>query len=412
MKRVARFVADNEVWAAPFLLPLVLFTPGEERYALVAAVLLLLIWFVRLVAYGRFTLRTPVDWSMGVFVLMIPVTLWATAFPDLTYQSVGYMVAGIFGFYMVVNWTRGERRLLLMMWALVAMGVMLALVAPLGMQWPAKMFQPPAFLPHLQGRLGETINGNVLGGAVLLPITVALSLVIAPGDGRFKVLRRVLAAVAVLVMLGMLVLAQSRGTYAALAGTLVVLLALRWPAFWVLVPVGAGGALYLWRQGRLLPLLEVLLKSEKIGDLNGRLEVWSRAWYAMQDFSFTGVGMGAFGSVANLLYPFFLLGPDAHVPHAHNLFLQLGVDLGFPGLIAYVALLLNLFYAAWSTWQALRKRGDWRAWWAWGLVGSMTALVLHGLVDAVTWGTKPALLAWLMWGVIVALRRETLEEEK
>ncbi len=409
MKRVARFVADNEIWVAPFLLPLVLFTPGEEWYALAAAILLLLVWLVRFVAYGRFTLRTPVDWSMGVFVLMIPVTLWATAFPDLTYQSVGYMVAGVLGFYMVVNWTHGERRLLLMMWALVAIGVMLALVAPLGMQWPAKMFQPPAFLPHLQGRIGETINGNVLGGAVLLPITVALSLVIAPGGGRFRMLRRILAAVAALIMLGMLVLAQSRGTYVALAGALTVLLALRWPVFWVLVPVGAGGALYLWRQGRLLPLLEVLLKSEKIGDLNGRLEVWSRAWYAMQDFSFTGVGMGAFGPVVNLLYPFFLLGPDAHVPHAHNLFLQLGVDLGFPGLIAYMALLLNLSYAAWSTWQVLRRRGDPRAWWAWGLVGSMLALVFHGLVDAVTWGTKPALLAWLMWGVVVALRRESLE---
>ena len=166
---------------------------------------------------------------------------------------------------------------------------------------------------------------------------------------------------------------------------------------------------YLQYQGRLMPLLEVFFKSESIGNLSGRLEVWSRAWYAIQDFAFTGAGMGTFGPVANLLYPYFRLGPDAHVPHAHDLFLQLGVDLGFPGLVAYVALLLGLFYAAWSAWRDLRRRGDGRAWWAWGLFGGMVAMVLHGLVDAVAWGTKPALLAWLMWGVIVALRGETLE---
>ncbi len=409
MKRVARFVADNEIWAAPLLLPLVLFVPGRERYALGSAALLLALWMVRFLAYGRFTVRTPADWSMGIFVLMIPVTLWATAFPDLTHQAIGYMAAGVLGFYMVSNWTRGGRRLQLMMWALVAMGVLLALVAPLGLQWPAKMFQPPAFVHRFQGKLGETINGNVLGGSVLLPITVALALVIAPGEGRFRLVRRFLAAASAIVMVGMLVLAQSRGTYVALAGAMVVLLALRWPAFWTLVPAGAVGVAYLQYQGRLMPLLEIAFRSESIGNLSGRLEVWSRAWYAMQDFAFTGIGMGTFGPVANLLYPYFLHGPDAHIPHAHDLFLQLGVDLGFPGLIAYTALLLVLFYAVWSAWSDLRRRGDERAWWAWGLFGGMTAMLLHGLVDAVTWGTKPALLAWLMWGVIVALRRETME---
>ena len=42
-----------------------------------------------------------------------------------------------------------------------------------------------------------------------------------------------------------------------------------------------------------------------------RLEIWSRAIYMLQDFPFTGIGMGAFRQVANLLYPFFLAGPDA-----------------------------------------------------------------------------------------------------
>ena len=42
-----------------------------------------------------------------------------------------------------------------------------------------------------------------------------------------------------------------------------------------------------------------------------------------------------------------------------------------------------------------------------GLLGSLTALVVHGLTDAVTWGTKPAVMVWAVFGVTVALYRLT-----
>ena len=37
-----------------------------------------------------------------------------------------------------------------------------------------------------------------------------------------------------------------------------------------------------------------------------------------------------------------------------------------------------------------------------GLLGSQTALAVHGLTDAVTWGTRPALVVWVMWGLAIA----------
>jgi putative inorganic carbon (HCO3(-)) transporter len=38
-----------------------------------------------------------------------------------------------------------------------------------------------------------------------------------------------------------------------------------------------------------------------------------------------------------------------------------------------------------------------------GLLGSETALVIHGLTDAVTWGmVRPAPLVWGIWGTAIA----------
>ena len=99
-------------------------------------------------------------------------------------------------------------------------------------------------------------------------------------------------------------------------------------------------------------------RRKALGGADQRLEIWSRALYMLQDFPFTGIGMGAFRQVANLLYPFFLAGPDAEIPHAHNIFLQVGVDLGLPGLIAWLALLILVCVCAWLVYRRGHGHGD------------------------------------------------------
>ena len=81
---------------------------------------------------------------------------------------------------------------------------------------------------------------------------------------------------------------------------------------------------------------------------SGRPEISSRAIYAIQDFPFTGTGLGTFRRVVNLLYPLFTISPDTDIAHAHNMFLQVAVDVGLPGLIAYLALLELAAVVAWG----------------------------------------------------------------
>jgi hypothetical protein len=40
-----------------------------------------------------------------------------------------------------------------------------------------------------------------------------------------------------------------------------------------------------------------------------------------------------------------------------------------------------------------------------GLLAGLTILVVHGLTDATTWGTKPAFIPWLILGLAAALER-------
>lgn len=119
----------------------------------------------------------------------------------------------------------------------------------------------------------------------------------------------------------------------------------------VLAAVGSVGILgFLFTGGSEL-LFDAATTDATFGGLEQRVEIWSRAIYMVQDFSFTGVGMGAsFGRVADLLYPFFL-APPGQIPHAHNLYLQVAVDLGIPGRPAWLAVLFTVMVAAWQVYR-------------------------------------------------------------
>jgi putative inorganic carbon (HCO3(-)) transporter len=136
-------------------------------------------------------------------------------------------------------------------------------------------------------------------------------------------------------------------------------------------------------------------------DLAGREEVWSRALYAIQDFPFTGVGLNQFQTVVNLLYPLFLVGPDAQIAHAHNLYLQAAVDFGLGGLVSYIAILCVAWLAAMRAYRALPNRLE-RAL-VLGLAAGLLAHQLYGLSDAITLGAKPSFEWWLFLGLIMGL---------
>src|SRR5262249_45371462 len=137
--------------------------------------------------------------------------------------------------------------------------------------------------------------------------------------------------------------------------------------------------------------------------LQARVEIWSRALLMLQDFPFTGIGLNTFPVVLQALYPPFLTGPDETIPHAHNLFLQTGVDLGIPGLLAFLwilGLVWRCWLRAWRTDERARAAQgvgllsaatDWisRPAALAGVLAGITGHLVFGLTDAVTLGAKP-----------------------
>jgi O-antigen ligase len=215
-----------------------------------------------------------------------------------------------------------------------------------------------------------------------------------------------------LMISGILVLTLSRGALLAFAFALVIFIVIRWRWGWMLLivaSVGLGIAVY---EVGAYSFLEAFLSGTSVGSLESRLELWSRALLLAREFPFTGVGMGMAGEVMHRLLPLSLSETNL-VPHTHNLYLQVFLDLGVVGFIGWLATLMLALYMSWKVYKiGLRtQRTGWIAGLGAGLFCSQIALVIHGFSDAVTWGmVRPSPLVWALWGLVMSIGNVTLRQ--
>ncbi|MBK8987197.1 MAG: O-antigen ligase family protein [Chloroflexi bacterium] len=425
-----------------FLLPLT-FLGMEWQTAVLFFILLF--WLLRRLATGHFVPPTPLNVSLLLLLLMVLVSLYATFDIPFSFGKVVGVWYGVAIYFAWTDWAGGSaRRLAWAVVVLLAAGLGVVGLSLLGTSWPRKLPLLGPVVSAVQARLPARLltlggpdggfNPNQVAGVLLWVAPLALALLLAlvwrwrearqTGGTMTAVLGLLFLAGSTAVLTGALLLTQSRGGLLgfAIGAALMAGLALRrywrWLAGAALVVLFAVAVL---AQTQNLPALTSALFAQAgvptgqeaaladgINTLNGRIEIWSRGIYGVQDFPFTGMGMNNFRRVVHILYPLFLISPDTDIAHAHNHLLQAALDLGIPGLVAYLALWLGSGAMLWRAWRAVagQPTAVWSRALVIGLAGSLAAHFVYGMLDAVALGAKPGFIFWLLLGLVAALHRQ------
>jgi putative inorganic carbon (HCO3(-)) transporter len=425
------WVVGLEWVAVAVAAPLLLFPTVHPRWTVVALGVLVALWLLRWIVRREPWPVTSFNGALLLLALMMPVAMWISPLPELTLPKAAGLVLGLVAFRATVLAVHDRHSLGLALAAFCLLGLAIIAVGAVAAQWPAKVTalgvlarRVPRLIATLPDLHGGGVSPNQIAGALTLYLPLAVALVEEWAFRRSASASRLFVfagCVAFLALVaGGLLLTQSRSGWIGGMGGLLALWALwglsgphRWMRLLgaalplVMFVIVVGGILCAGPQR----VGEVLYAAESdtavraaVGSISiaGRVEIWNWALYVIRDSPFTGCGLGTFRRVGHVLYPFSLMGPDQDIAHAHNIFLQTALDLGLPGLVAYLALLM---VAGMSCWRWARRGGPLARTVALGLAAGLVGLHVYGLTDALALGCKPGLAFWLALGLVASLER-------
>ena len=356
--------------------------------------------------------HSPLTSLIILLLCMMAIGFWVSSEKARSLTIVGYSIFGIVLYSALLRWPSKIETIKKITWLLLACGVGLISITPFILLWRAdsRIFDTALTIPlqQLQLSVGETIHPNIMAGGIVVILPVAISIVFFEKK-RLSPFPFTFYLMVVMGMTIVLFLTQSRGALLALSVVFVLSFTFYQPRFVLIILTGCVILVVIYSY-LAYPQFSYYMQTvfNALPGIEGRLEIWQTSLTAIADFPFTGIGIGIFTTVIPLLYP--LSFPIESYPHAHNLFLQIALDLGLPGLIAYLALLINLIAMLIVT---LRKapRHTMIHTLAIGAAGSLVGMLTHGLLDAVTWGTKLSFLPWILFALITQLFLHVQEDE-
>lgn len=398
----SRLLKRCEAYVVPVpLLALLVANRSQPTISMLALGILILFWAARASDSDSRRPWSALDLPAVLLLGAACLGLIVSTNAELTFSRICALVVGLYLYDRIVSLENWNRLIDGVSVGLCLLGLGVAGIAIILMQPPHEK------IPYLRDLFmavptiaPRVIHPNYVAGmlTLLLPASIGLSL----SRSRRPLSLIHLPACA---MTAALLLTQSRGALfgviAALFGAFVVVFG-SWRS------LTAIGACIVLTCGSFLAGWWGLPSGLVTGahEFSVRPELWDRALTIVQDFPITGIGLGAFPEAIKLLYPLFSAGPDTDVPHAHNLFLQVAVELGLLGFVAFWIMLGAAARMWWQGFRVARASGNQsHLCLLFGLLSSGVAHLCYSITDTVGVGEKAGLICWALLGALTAMVR-------
>jgi hypothetical protein len=374
-----------------------------------------LLWIMRKIVEKRFLESTMVN--VPVFILLTAVLISTWRVPDFSHslpKFAGVLFAIAF-FYAIAAVLKTE---ILLKWAVglfLLEGFFFSLIGLLGM--PTFKVKHLDILMKIKDKIPRLDFGlpgaelgfstNAVGGTLLLviPLFFALSAAAWLHQKKKEIVpktaARVLLVIGLAVTGGVLLLTQSRGAWASLfvstviIGLLLLVKMMKKKKIYVIIITGVlivaiivGIGVYSMAQSN---QLQPGIKQAE-GTLLFRIQLWNLALPIIKANPLWGIGLNSFRLEPEVRY---------FLSSAHNQFLHVAVELGIPALIAYLAILLLMGYMCVRVWK--NPAAAWMRITALGLGWGQLAFLFFGLTDAIPPGAKVGIIFWISLALISAL---------
>ncbi len=372
------------VFATVFLAPII------PTMAVVGLSLLCLVsLIIKAVTTKKFEFRTDGVGFMVIFMLII--YLWAaiTSFaPVKSIQIWAVYLAFMIFYFVIINTVKTAKQLkgILTVFCLSGLAVCLYGILQYIFGWNvSQAWMDEEMFEDIKMRIYSTLeNPNVLGEYILLVMPICIALMWKKNTVFSKIVFALIAGVMGIA----LILTFSRGCWLGLMVAAAVFITFAAGKLWGLaLPV--------------LPVLPMVLPESiinrftSIGNMGDsstsyRVYIWMGTLLMLKDFWLSGIGPGT--EAFTQVYPFYSYSSIV-APHSHNLFLQIIVESGILGILAFAVLLILFFKQLVSGHLAFGKGHELSVILV-GIAAGVLGFLVQGLFDNCFYNYRVFMIFW------------------
>ena len=385
-----------------FVLPFLSFMEHPTYAAVAISLLILFSLFVKMLRGKRSLRFEPADlYALLFLVLVFFGGIFTYGGVESFRSALVFCILG-FMYFAVTGLVKNEEWLKRVLCALMASSCIVSFVgiAEWVLNKQSKLWQDNEVFSALAGRVVSFWqNPNVLACYLIVAFFISFGCFIGVKNKKIKFL----AFVSFWLSAVCLLLTWSRGAWVSVMLVLIVMiLILSYKSIpWVIMLVAGSVAAFFFLPDVFVQRVSSIVSFSDSSVLY-RINIWKGCSALLRSCYMTGIGVGetAFAEA----YGDFALSGIESAPHAHNLFLQITIELGIAGLIVFSILLLMLVRSAFTLFRR-RSFGHFSS--VAGLVclSALMALLLNGVTDYIWYNNRIYLLFWLVAGLITAIRR-------
>lgn len=416
MRLVRRF---DWVQLAVLVLLSPVFLFPREQWAWVLAIVPLLM-AARRIVNKKFIERTIIDIPLLVILVMVLITTVWKANPLHGLPKIAGLLLGVGLFYAVTAVLKTEKLIKIATILFLCGGVLFSLLGVVGMftfkvKYLTLLMKLKEWLPRIHFNLPgaeEGFHPNAVGGTLVLIIPLFMVLLfaylwkkigekasIAAGNRLMQLF--LLAGLA--ITLCVLLLTQSRGAWLGLLLACVIgffLFLLKRKVFLIVFLVGILLFAFVIAPSLLENDQVRLTTRQAEGTFFFRIQLWNVVLPMIHENPLLGIGLNEFR---------YHYEVKRELSHPHNKLLLLAVELGLPGLIAYLALLGCVGVAVVRIWK--KPGNEWLSLAALGLGCGQLAHFIFEMTDAVPLGAKVNVFFWLSLALVMAIYNYTYQND-
>ena len=358
------------------------------------------LWIARLILERRFTfVRTRLWWPVIIFTVITILSVIVSINVDYSLKNIKkYTFTSLFLFFAIVNNVRDLKDVKILLLALMISTGVFSLLALIDYF----LFEP-SFGSRLSFRyLDKNLGRFSVFYDIVIPINLALIFIT-----KDKI-KRVLFGLVFLLSITTIFFMQMRASYLVIFLSLLAITFVyrkKLFVFMLIIPFLVAIMMPTNMVTRALEMFKFGDYMKSDGVLNYRIDTWKGAVRIIKENPALGLGVGKsnFGKTVKKFN-------DLNIPydHAHNIYLQIAVELGLLGLAAFLWLFGSVFYHGLKHYLSL-PRNDEKAILIFGILCSIGGLFLHGLI-AYFYKHEGFYTLWVTVALLFALIEGNAEE--